>query len=131
MSEERPSLAGLKIDRTSATARLTIPRTTWITGLTVIVLVAVAWWWLSRPKPVPVRIVIARELTSTGPTTLLNATGYVTARRNATVSSKVTGKIAEVLVEEGKRVEVGEVLARLDATNTEASLRLSQAQLES
>ena len=131
MTEERPSLAGLKIDRTSATARPPISRTTLIAVITAILLVAVGWWWLSRPKPVPVRIVSARELTSTGPTTLLNATGYVTARRNATVSSKVTGKIAEVLVEEGKRVEVGEVLARLDATNTEASLRLSQAQLES
>jgi len=62
---------------------------------------------------------------------LLNATGYVTARREATVSSKVTGKILEVLVEEGKRVEVGEILARVDDSNTAASLRLAQAQVDS
>ncbi|HET6407304.1 MAG TPA: efflux RND transporter periplasmic adaptor subunit, partial [Chthoniobacteraceae bacterium] len=66
-----------------------------------------------------------------GPRTLLNASGYVTARRAATVSSKVTGKVMEVNVEEGKLVEVNQVLAKLDSSNVEASLRLAEAQLES
>jgi multidrug efflux pump subunit AcrA (membrane-fusion protein) len=61
---------------------------------------------------------------------VLNASGYVTARRSATVSSKVTGKVVEVLVEEGMKVEEGQVLARLDSSNVEASLRLAEAQLE-
>jgi RND family efflux transporter MFP subunit len=47
------------------------------------------------------------------------------------VSSKVTGKVVEVLVEEGRKVEAGQVLARLDSANVEASLRLAEAQLES
>ena len=38
---------------------------------------------------------------------MLNASGYVTARREATVSSKVTGKVVEVLIEEGMKVEEG------------------------
>ncbi len=59
---------------------------------------------------------------------MLNASGYVTARRQATVSSKVTGKVVEVLIEEGMTVEGGQVLARLDLSNTEVSLRLAQAQ---
>src|SRR5207247_10732821 len=63
--------------------------------------------------------------------TVLNASGYVTARRAATVSSKVTGKVVEVLIEEGMRVKEGQILARLDDTNIKASLRLSEAQLES
>jgi len=63
--------------------------------------------------------------------TVLNASGYVTARRAATVSSKVTGKVVEVLVEEGLRVQEGQVLARLDDTNVKASLRLAEAQLDS
>jgi HlyD family secretion protein len=129
MSAERPPLAALRIDRSSA-PRQTISGTTVAIFVAALALVAIAWWWFSRPKPIPVRIVSARELTSGGPTTLLNATGYVTARREATVSSKVTGKILEVLVEEGKRVEAGDVLARVDSSNAEASLRLSQAQLE-
>jgi len=63
--------------------------------------------------------------------TVLNASGYATARRQATVSSKVTGKVVEVFVEEGKRVQEGQVLARLDDTNIKASLRLAEAQFNS
>src|SRR5262249_36120379 len=63
--------------------------------------------------------------------TVLNASGYVTARRQATVSSKVTGKVTEVLIEEGMKVQEGQILARLDDTNVRASLRLAEAQLES
>jgi RND family efflux transporter MFP subunit len=61
--------------------------------------------------------------------TVLNASGYVTARRQATVSSKVTAKVMEVLIEEGMEVKKGQILARLDATNVETSLRLAEAEL--
>jgi HlyD family secretion protein len=62
---------------------------------------------------------------------ILNASGYVTARRAATVSSKVTGKVVEIVVEEGMEVQAGQLLAKLDASNVTASLRLAEAQLES
>ncbi|MEI6177166.1 MAG: efflux RND transporter periplasmic adaptor subunit, partial [Verrucomicrobiota bacterium] len=62
---------------------------------------------------------------------LLNASGYVTTRLQATVSSKVTGKVAEILIEEGMQVTKGQVIAKLDASNVEASLHLAEAQLES
>ena len=62
---------------------------------------------------------------------MLNASGYVVARREATVSSKVTGKVMEVLIEEGMKVTEGQVLARLDDTNVKASFRLAEAQLVS
>jgi len=51
------------------------------------------------------------------------------ARREATVSSKVTGKVMVVLVEEGMQVEEGQILARLDSSNVKTSLDLAQAQL--
>src|SRR5204863_9057602 len=83
-------------------------------------------------KAVPVRTAVARAFGSASPDhTVLNASGYVTARRKATVSSKVTGKVTEVLVEEGVQVKEGQVLARLDDTNIKASLHLTEAQLES
>ncbi len=63
--------------------------------------------------------------------TVLNASGYVTARRQATVSSKFTGKVTEVLIEEGMQVEEGQVLARLDDANIRASYELAAAQLVS
>ena len=68
----------------------------------VVVLAALAFVFL-RPKPTEVTTVVAESETS-GPAlgnSVLNASGYVVARRMSTVSSKVTGKIAEIFVEEG------------------------------
>ena len=59
------------------------------------------------------------------PGAVLNASGYVTARRRATVSSKVTGKVLEVFVEEGKAVRKGQVLAKLDDSQVRAALAVS------
>ena len=57
---------------------------------------------------------------------MLNASGYVTARRRATVSSKVTGKLVEVLVEEGMAVREGQVLARLDDSTLRSQRALAE-----
>ena len=62
-------------------------------------------------------------------TSVLDATGYVVARRQATVSSKATGKVLEVLVEEGMRVEEGQLLATLDASLPRAQLALEKSRL--
>ncbi len=99
----------------------------------LVVLAAAAVAWLTtRTKAAEVRTAVARqETTSGGERTVLNASGYVTARRQATISSKVTGKVTEVLIEEGMKVTEGQVLARLDDTNVAASLQLARAQLES
>jgi HlyD family secretion protein len=88
------------------------------------------WWWINRPQIVPVRTVTVVAKGSKADRTLLNASGYVTARRDATVSSKVTGKVVEVMVEEGMHVDEGQVLARLDASNVTTSLDLANAQLD-
>ena len=61
---------------------------------------------------------------------VLNASGYVVARRMSTVSSKVTGKIAEIYVEEGMAVEKGQVLARLDPINSQTMLTMAERELE-
>jgi RND family efflux transporter MFP subunit len=90
-----------------------------------------AWWfglgWAAGPI---VRTAVARDAgQSAGAASVLDATGYVTARRQATVSAKITGKVTEVLIEEGMRVDEGDVLARLDDTEARAQLALTQAQL--
>jgi RND family efflux transporter MFP subunit len=61
---------------------------------------------------------------------MLDASGYVVARRQATVSSKITGKVVEVLIEEGQRVEVNEIVARLDDANARAQVAQVTAQRE-
>lgn len=101
-------------------------------GLAAIVVAAlVGLWWLNRPRAMPVKTALARQSAQGDAATLLNASGYVTARREATVSSKVTGPVLDVLVEEGMRVSEGQVLAHIDSSNIEASLNLARAQLES
>ncbi len=95
----------------------------------VLGLVAIIAWWWTRPKPLALQLVAARQAEAApAERTVLNASGYVTARREATVSSKVTGKVTEVLIEEGMRVEANQVMARLDDTNVKASLLLAEAQ---
>jgi len=97
-----------------------------------VVLVAAASWWFLKPDPaVAVRTAIAREVSGQVASTVLNASGYVTARRKATVSSKFTGKVVEVLIEEGMRVEKDQILARLDDSNIRTSYALAEAQLRS
>jgi RND family efflux transporter MFP subunit len=133
MSSDKPALDALRIDRSVSSRR---PARPWLipTILLALALAAVVGWLMTRPSPVAVETTTVRtQDTSSGSSpgrTVLNASGYVTARRSATVSSKVTGKVVEVLVEEGMKVEVGQVLARLDSSNVEASLRLAEAQLE-
>ena len=90
-------------------------------------------WWFNRPRTAVVRAVTVPQLSTGAGRTLLNASGYVTARREATVSSKVTGKVVEVHIEEGMKVDAGEVLARLDdlqARKTLVSAQLQVAQAE-
>ena len=129
MSPDKQTLDELRIDR--AAPGKTKGRS-WLAVVALgLILAGVAvLWWLSRARPVLVRTIVVPEATG-GQKTLLNASGYVTARRRATVSAKVTGKVIEVLIEEGMKVELGQVLARLDSSNVEKSIQLSEAQLES
>lgn len=60
----------------------------------------------------------------------LIASGYVVARRKATVASEVTGKVVELLVEEGMAVKVGDVLARLDDILADKDYALAKSRVE-
>ena len=131
MDPQKPTLDDLRIKRSDKTESNLRIRPVAI-GIFVLVLAAGVIWWLTRPKAIEVRTAVAREVGgASGDHTVLNASGYVTARRAATVSSKVTGKVVEVLIEEGMKVKEGQVLARLDDTNIKAALNVTQAQLES
>ncbi len=131
MAHDPEALAALHIDRT---AREPGRRGRRIAGVvTGVVLIAAAigvWRWAQGARAAEVRTATAREVTGAAtPSAVLNASGYVTARRRATVSSKVTGKVTEILVEEGMAVSRGQVLARLDDASAQAQLALADAQL--
>jgi len=89
-----------------------------------------AWYWFTRERPIEVEVVAVTERAAGTQASVLNASGYVTARRRATVSSKVTGKVIEVNVEEGMAVREGQVLARLDDSTLQAGITLARAQLQ-
>ncbi len=131
MASDKHTLDALKIHRPAAAAR---SRTPWlIATIIALLVVGLVAWWLMRPKAIAVRTAMARAVAMENggsARTLLNASGYVTARRAATVSSKVTGRVIDVLVEEGMKVEEGQVLSHLDASNVTVNLRLAEAQLE-
>jgi HlyD family secretion protein len=106
----------------------------WVKWVVILVLLGGAgggaWYWLNRERPVEVEVVSVSERAAGTQASVLNASGYVTARRRATVSSKVTGKVIEVNVEEGMAVREGQVLARLDDSSLRAAMTLARAQLE-
>ena len=129
MSEPKPTLSDLRIERDAPPAA-----SSWRWGaagvLLALLLAGGVVFWLQRPAARPVRTAGARAAADDGvERTVLNASGYVTARRQATVSAKLTAKVIEVLVEEGMKVREGQVLARLDDTNVRTSLHLAEAQL--
>ena len=115
----------LKIDREEEKKRSRVGLYAGIT-LFVLVLVAGAYWYApGASSTIYVQLASAREVSAESTATVLNASGYVTARRQATVSSEMTGKVTEVLIEEGMKVEKGQVLARLDGANLAASYQLA------
>lgn len=131
MSINKTTLDELRIDRSRKS--ISVPwRGIGVAALLLILTAIAVSLWAHHKSPALVRTATVTEAAgSGGAQTVLNASGYVTARRQATVSSKVTGQITEVLFEEGQRVEAGQVLARVDPSNIKASLQLAQAQLQS
>ena len=89
-----------------------------------------AWRWFSADRPIEVDVVAVTERAAGVRANVLSGNGYVTARRRATVSSKITGKVIEVNVEEGMAVKQGQVLARLDDAQPRAALALAEAQAD-
>nr|WP_239537987.1 efflux RND transporter periplasmic adaptor subunit [Dyella mobilis] len=106
-------------------------RWTWVVGVIAIIVLAAAagGWWLSSHRAIPVSTATAVTVGSDPSAgAVLQATGYVTARRQATVSAQITGTLTEVLIEEGDRVKKDQVLARLDNSAYKAALDTAVAQ---
>ncbi|MHB1206205.1 MAG: efflux RND transporter periplasmic adaptor subunit, partial [Rhodospirillaceae bacterium] len=131
MNDKASLLGQLRIDRTNEGPGGGAWK--WWTGGGVAVLVIISGLWvaLAAPAGVAVKAVTVRPA-STGTATgvsLLDASGYVVARRQATVSSKITGKVRDVSIEEGQRVEKDQVIAHLDDSNALAALAQARAQV--
>ena len=110
------------------------PRWLWpaLAAVVVAALLAGGAWWALASRPVAVRTASATAPAGAAAAgTVLQATGYVTPRRRATVSTQITGTLTQVLIEEGDHVEKGQVLARLEDSALRAGLGTARANLAS
>ena len=132
MTNQQDLLNELRLDRRAPRPAPARPLWPWLLALVALLLaVAGGWWWLAGDAVVNVRTASASAVPAGGSraSSVLDATGYITARRIATVSAKITGKVEDVLIEEGQHVEEGQVLARLEVTDAQAQRALGASQL--
>jgi RND family efflux transporter MFP subunit len=131
MDDKSTLLNQLRIDRASAP----VPSgkgMLWLgVAAAVLAIAAVAAWWWTRPGAVPVHVAAAQAIDGAAAAgSILDASGYVVARRQATVASKITAKMVELDIEEGDHVNAGQIIAKLDDTNVRAALNQAAAQLD-
>jgi RND family efflux transporter MFP subunit len=130
MPDTSERIQKLKIDRPAAAPERS--GRPWLLVPAVLIVLLAGWWFVLRPQWGSVLVetdTARRPPNAVAASSVLDASGYVVARRQATVSSKLTGKVEEVLVEEGMRVEQGQVVARLDDTTQRVRLDLANAQV--
>ena len=130
MSDLKADLASLRINEAPETSRKGL----WILlGVIVVALGGGALAWRSVNAAVDVSTVspsVERSSTAPAGTPVLTASGYIVARREAIVSSKIQGRLLELRVEEGSQVQNGEVIARLESSDFVASVARAQAQIQ-
>ncbi len=124
-------LKELRLDRDARPPPARGSRGWWL--LPALLLVGAAIGWLGgRESLAEVRVATAMPMASASASasgSVLDASGYIVARRMATVSAKITGRVLEILIEEGSRVEEGQVMARLDPVDADAQFTLARAQV--
>jgi RND family efflux transporter MFP subunit len=140
MDQKAALLSQLRIDRSETPEDPEASRRRrWMMGiaaLIVLLIVVASGWYVSASSRVSVHVAVAQAIAGGGAGSapaggsLLDASGYVVALREATVSGKAIYKVTEVLIQEGQAVKQGEVIARLDDTNSRAALEQSRAQVK-
>lgn len=144
MQDKTELLQQLQIDRSVPTEPKGISTLQLVLLLAVAIALSVLLtYWLVAPstpvtsKPSTPPPITAEKPTSTASSSVpdsdavLNASGYITARRTATVSAQIMGLITEVDVEEGMAVKQGQVLARLDNAIASSDFAYAKAQVAS
>jgi len=133
MAEKEDLLKDLKIDRSKSAEEKSIQSNKFLLfGLATIIILFFGWFFLSEDQAKIVTTFTVKSLNTndSSASSILDASGYVVARRRATVSSKITGKVMKVFVEEGMYVKEGQLLAQLDDSTMIADLNYALSQLK-
>jgi RND family efflux transporter MFP subunit len=126
----KPDLGSLRISDTKRNATRSSRRWLWlILGVLALILVAAAASAF-RERKAEVEVASARKPVN-GPAGVLNASGYITPRRRATIAAKITGRVTSVMFDEGTRVTEGQLLATLDDSDTRRALDSAKADRDS
>lgn len=127
--EPKPELQSLRLDKTTflAPARSRLTWGYWIGGF--IFLAGGLWSW-KQHQPIEVKVQTVGLWYPSQSLTSLNASGYVVAQRKAAISSKATGRLQWLGVTEGDHVKTGQVIAKLDSRDVEATLQANEAQAQ-
>jgi len=130
---EKPDLSALRIERDDEfktyNRQRTYKKILWI-GIPIIILIVLIIAFSSISSTREVRVGTVALLTKSQSQTVLSATGYVVAERQASVASKATGRLEYLGVEEGDKVKKGQIIGRLENADIAASLDLARANLE-
>ena len=133
-NEKSELLNALRIERTEQPQGRSIRWGAYAIAAVMVVSAGASVWLMVQDRAQPVQVAIARTLAASGGSatggSLLDATGYAVARRQATVGPKISGKLRDVLVEEGMHVDAGQVIAHLDDSNAVATLNQAQATVD-
>jgi RND family efflux transporter MFP subunit len=132
MALDQEALQTLRGERSALptrTARGRRSRIGWYLGAALLLLVIALLTFGRKPLTVSTATAVALP-TDAGPAAVLDASGFVVARRQATVSAKITGKVMAVYIEEGMHVTAGQILARLDDSQAGLQRGLAQRQIE-
>ena len=134
MSDKKDLLNDLKIDRSDSnnSEKSSLSKIITIVVVSIFILVVAKFIFLSEDEILEVSAykAIPAGQSNNSSASVLDASGYVTARIQATVSSKITGKVLEVFIEEGMFVEKGQILAQLDDSSVQAELNFAKTQLK-
>jgi RND family efflux transporter MFP subunit len=126
----KPDLGSLRISDTKRNASRSSKRWLWLIlgALALILLAAAASAFRDRKAEVEVATV---RKPAHGPAGVLNASGYITPRRRATIAAKITGRVTSVMFDEGTRVAEGQLLATLDDSDARRALDSARADRDS
>jgi RND family efflux transporter MFP subunit len=126
----KPDLGSLRISDIKRNASRSSRRWLWlILGVLALVLLAAAASAF-RDRKAEVEVAAARKPVN-GPAGVLNASGYITPRRRATIAAKITGRVTSVMFDEGTRVSEGQLLATLDDSDARRALDSARADRDS